>query len=73
MTSVKGHPYRTALIVLAIGIVSEVLGSAVPPQGPHEPVSAIFWLLIPLLAVISAITLTVYGLVTRKAPQHNRG
>ena len=73
----KRHPYRSALIVLAIGIVSFAAALAWPNSVAQNwststnhflfVLALITWLIIPALAVLSAAALTIYGLTTKHA------
>jgi amino acid transporter len=59
------HPWRNAGLAVLIGVVSFVVASTALPQG-NVPWTAIFWFLIPLIMLITAITLAVIGIRHRK-------
>ena len=70
LSILSAHPYRNAGLCIVIGAVSFVLASTVMPQGPHDLWPAVFWFLIPLVMLVTAITLLVLGIVrrSRQAP-----
>jgi len=70
LSILSAHPYRNAGLCIVIGAVSFVLASTVMPQGAHDLWPAVFWFLIPLVMLVTAITLLVLGIVrrSRQAP-----
>jgi|CZKT01.1.fsa_nt_gi hypothetical protein len=70
LSTLSVHPFRNAGLCIVIGAVSFILASTVMPQGAHDLWPAIFWFLIPLIMLVTAITLLVLGIVrrSRRAP-----
>jgi uncharacterized membrane protein YdcZ (DUF606 family) len=74
LSKIHAHPYIAALVAFVTGVVSFVLANAIPmfqnaswAHSNHATfiVSTILWLVIPLLAILSTLGLSVYGLLTR--------
>lgn len=63
LTMLGAHPFRNAALCVLIGVVSFVLASTVMPQGSHDLWPAVFWFLIPLVMLVTAIALLVMGIV----------
>lgn len=70
LSTLRVHPFRNAGLCMVIGAVSFVFASTVLPQGPNDLWPAIFWFLIPLIMLVTAITLLVLGIArrSRQAP-----
>jgi hypothetical protein len=65
LSALSAHPFRNASLCVVIGVVSFVLASTVMPQGAHILWPALFWFLIPLIMLVTAVTLLVVGIVRR--------
>lgn len=65
LSALSAHPFRNAGLCVVIGVVSFVLASTVMPQGAHILWPALFWALIPLIMLVTAVTLLVLGIVRR--------
>jgi hypothetical protein len=67
LSALSVHPFRNAGLCVVIGVVSFVLASTVMPQGAHILWPALFWFLIPLVMLVTVITLLVLGIVRRSS------